>query len=651
MAGFFRRRKSQAVPRLEPRLVALSAMMLTALAVLTVRLYYLQVIRSQAMSELADRNRIRTLRVPAPRGIVFDRRHRPLVDTLPTFDAVVVPEDITDLSATIEKLETLLGGDHIAGTISQAEDEGRPPYDPITVEERLTWPQVVALEVHQLDLPGVSLQVTPRRHYLYGNLAAHLLGYVGETTEKDLVKLSGYHMGDEIGKFGLERGWEPFLRGASGGQEIEVDAVGRRLRLLGEVPDHAGQSIVLTIDLDLQQAAEQALGDRAGALVALDPNTGEILAMVSHPAFDPNLFGAGGITGPGWRKLMTDPDHPLQNRVIQGTYPPGSTFKLVDTIAGMEEHTLTTHTSYFCPGGIWYGNREYRCWRKQGHGGVALHRAIVESCDVFFYNVGIHLGIDRLAKWAHLLGFGTPTGIELDNEKGGVVPSSAWKQRRFHERWYPAETLSVAIGQGFVNVTPLELAQLAEEIGNGGIRYKPHFVKFVEGPDGSVSKSYPPEIEGRVDIDPEVLETVRDGMDGVVNAAGGTAHKAQLPGITVCGKTGTAQVVKEEQGSRVSEDKEPERLRDHAWFIAFAPKDHPRIAIACLVEHGGHGGSAAAPPVHDVMQKFFELYPESEEIQPEMTKASTARELVDDDAAGGHITNEANDETNREHQR
>jgi penicillin-binding protein 2 len=625
VAGWFRRRKKSTAPRLEPRLTVLIALALAAFSVLLVRLYYLQVMKFSEMAELADKNRIRLLRVPAPRGIVYDRRHRPLVDTRPSFDAVIVPEDTNNLSTTIEKLEQLLGENDVAGRIEQAQDEGRPAYDPITVDERLGWPQVVALETHQLDLPGVSLQVTPRRHYIYGTLAAHLLGYVGETTKSDLQRLTGYHMGDEIGKFGLERGWEPFLRGVSGGQEIEVDAVGRRLRVLREVPDRPGESVVLTIDLDLQQVAEQAIGDRAGALIALDPNNGEILAMVSHPAFDPDLFSQGGITNVQWRKLMSDPEHPLQDRVIQGIYPPGSTFKLVDTIAGLEEHTLNLDTTYFCPGGMWYGGREYRCWRKQGHGDIALHRAIVSSCDVYFYNVGLKLGIDRIAKWAHALGFGRKSGIALDNEKTGIVPSSAWKERRFHERWYPAETLSVAIGQGYVAVTPLELAQLAEEIANGGIRYKPHFVKYVEGLDGRVAKAYRPVVEGRVNLDPETLEIVRDAMADVVNGPGGTAHKAHLDGITVCGKTGTAQVVKELQGPRVAEDKLPEKYRDHAWFIAYAPKDHPRIAVACLIEHGGHGGSAAAPVVHDVMQKFFELYPGNG--QPELTR-NTASERV-----------------------
>src|SRR5208337_236548 len=277
--------------------------------------------------------------------------------------------------------------------------------------------------------------------------------------------------------------------GTAGGQEMEVDAVGRRLRLLKEVPEAPGQSVVLTLDLDLQLTAEQSLGTRSGALVAIDPNTGGILAMVSHPAFDPNRF-ASGIAPAEWRQLTNDPGHPLENRAISGAYPPGSTFKIVDTIAGMSEHTLTPSTTYYCSGGIWFGNREYRCWRKQGHGALSYHRALVESCDVYFYQVGQHLGIDRIAHWAHLLGLGLNSGIELDNERPGVIPSTEWKQKRFHERWYPAETLSVAIGQGYVATTPLQMAQVAAQVANGGIRYKPQFVKYVEGLDGNIAKSY-----------------------------------------------------------------------------------------------------------------------------------------------------------------
>lgn len=622
------RRQDRPIPKLEPRIVVLSALMAAALLVVTGRLYYLQVIRHQQLAELADRNRIRIRRLPALRGLVFDRHHRPLVDTVPSFNAVVVPEDTTNLSATVERLEKLLGQGNVAARLEQAEDEERPAYDPITIQENLDWQQVVALETHQLELPGVSLQVVPRRHYIYGALAAHLLGYVGEVNRNDLARQAGYAMGDEIGKFGVERGWEAFLRGDSGGQEIEVDAVGRRLRLLREIPERPGASVVLTIDLDLQQAAEQALGDRAGSLVAIDPNTGYILAMVSHPAFDPNRFTTG-ITPADWHRLMSDPTHPLQDRSIQGIYAPGSTFKIVDSIAGLENHTLMLPTTYFCPGGLWFGNREYRCWRKQGHGSISLHNAIVRSCDVYFYQVGQHLGVDRIAHWAHLLGLGELTGIALAHEKAGLIPSSAWKRRRFHERWYPAETLSVAIGQGYVSVTPLQMAGLAAEIANGGIRYKPRFVREVDALDGAPVKTYPPMVEKRVDISPETLAVVRDAMCDVVNSPGGTAHRAAIPNITVCGKTGTAQVVKEKQGVRIKETELPEQFRDNGWFIAFAPKDHPQIAIACIIEHGGHGGSSAAPAVRDVIEKFFALYPPPAAPDTSLTRAPAPAPIAD----------------------
>jgi penicillin-binding protein 2 len=600
--------KHRAIPRLEPRIAGLTAVILTVLSGAAVRLYYLQLIKHHEMAELADRNRIRLQRLPALRGLVYDVRHRPLVDSHPSFDAVMVPEDTPDLPATTARLEKLLGADGVGKKLDEADDQGRPEFDPVTVDEHLEWPQVVALETHQLELPGVSLQVTPRRHYIYGTLAAHLLGYVGEVTVRDLNRLPDYRMGDEIGKFGLERTWEPSLRGDSGGQEIEVDSVGRRLHLLREIPERPGNSVIMTMDLDLQRVAEEAIGDRAGALVAIDPNTGYILAMASHPAFDPNTF-TGGIALSAWRALTTDPSHPLSNRVIQGVYPPGSTFKVVDSIAGLENHTLTPTTTYGCGGGIYFGGREYRCWRKQGHGTLSLHRAIVESCDVFFYNVGQHLGVDRLAAWAHALGLGRKSGIDLDNERSGVVPSTEWKERRFGERWYPAETLSVAIGQGYVGATPLQLADLAAEVANGGTLYKPQFVKEVEALDGTPLKVFPPIIESQTRIDPEVLEAVRAGMAGVVNQPDGTAHGAKLDNVIVAGKTGTAQVVKEAQGERTKETALPAAYRDHGWFIAFAPLDHPQIAIACIIEHSGHGGSTAAPVVKTVMQKFFELNP------------------------------------------
>jgi penicillin-binding protein 2 len=633
-----RQKKNRPVPQLEPRLITIFAVMMVALGLVAVRLYYLQVIKNSEFAELADRNRIRIRRVIAPRGLVFDARHRPLVDTRPSFNAVLVPEDSPNLSQTIESLEKLLGQTGVADKLAAADDEGRPEYEPVTVDERLEWPQVVALETHQLELPGVSLEAMPARHYLYGNLAAHLLGYVGEVDRNDLMKAS-YKMGDEIGKFGLERGWEPFLRGEAGGQEIEVDSVGRRLRVLKEIPDHPGQSIVLTLDLDVQQAAEKAMQGQMGAMVALDPNNGNIIAMTSNPSFDPDIFG-GGVKAADWRKLMTDPDHPLQNRVIQGTYPPGSTFKIVDSIAGMEEKTLTPDTTYYCNGGLWFGGRTYHCWRKTGHGAIQLHRAIVSSCDVFFYNVGEKVGIDKLSHWAHLLGLGERSGIALDNEKSGTMPSSAWKEKRYHERWYPAETLSVAIGQGYVAATPMQMAQVAEVVANGGIRYRPQFVREIEGLDGVATRTYDPIIEDRIPFDPEVLTEIRNAMSDVVNGVGGTGHKCKLDGIEVCGKSGTAQVVGNKAANLESgedEDKIPYKYRDNGWFIAFAPKDHPQIAVACIIEHGGHGGSSAAPVIHDVMKRYFELYPPTPATTPDLTNAKpdTAAPQTDtDDTAG-----------------
>jgi penicillin-binding protein 2 len=619
MARLNAAKKARPVPRLEPRIVALTFFAGVIFTATALRLYYLQIIKHQELSQLADRNRIRIQRLPALRGLVYDVHHRPLVDTRPSFDAVMVPEDAPDLGATVNRLEQLLGEDGAAKRLEDAQEQGRPEFEPVTVQERLNWQQVVSLETHQLELPGVSLQVNPQRHYIYGPLASHLLGYVGEVTVKDLARLPDYRMGDEIGKFGLERAWENTLRGDSGGQEIEVDAVGRRLRMLREIPERPGDSIIMTIDLDLQRVAEEAIGDRAGALVALDPNTGYVLALASHPTFDPNLF-AGGITPTHWRALVTDPTHPLENRAIQGAYPPGSTFKIIDSIAALSDRVLTPQTAYYCPGGMYYGGREYRCWRKQGHGTISVHRAIIESCDVFFYNVGQRLGVDRIAAWAHALGLGQKTGIELDNERSGVIPSSQWKWRRYRERWYPAETLSVAIGQGYVAVTPLQLAELAAEIGNGGILYQPQFVKEVDSIDGTPVKVFPPIIRSRVHIVPSVLDQIRSAMIGVVNAPDGTAHGARLDNVIVAGKTGTAQVIKEAQGVRVKENEGPERYRDHAWFMAFAPADHPRIAVACIIEHGGHGGSSAAPVVKAVMEEFFMKNP------PQGTSGQLTRE-------------------------
>jgi penicillin-binding protein 2 len=589
-------------PALTRRVVMVGVVAAITIALLISRLWFLQIVRGGEMRATSESNRIRLTRLPAARGLVYDRFGDLLVDNRPSFDVVLVPEDARDRAQTLAMLSQHLDepGEDLERRIRAP--SRRPPYAGIVVERDVVWDDVVALETHQLDLPGVSIQVQPRRSYPYGPLASHLLGYVGEANNRELADDSRRRLGDIIGKGGLERVWDEELRGTAGGQQVEVDALGRRVRVLEEVPDVPGDTLVLTIDRDLQAFAEQAMGDNRGALVALDPRNGEILVMVSKPAYDPNLF-ARGIRREEWRTLVSDPWKPLTNRATQGTFAPGSIFKVAVAAGLLAEGVVTPSTRVFCPGGMQFGNRWFRCWNKNGHGSVDLHTGIMQSCDVFFYTGGQRLGIDRLAEYVRRFGLGFPTGVGLPHESSGTIPDSEWKRRRFDAPWYPGETLSVAIGQGYVTVTPLQMATVAATIANGGTRYRPQYVKRVEAPDGSVRREIAPEILGFADIDAGVLDQVRSGMRDVVMNERGTGKRARVPGVEVAGKTGTAQVV---SLSEASGKGGRERTRDHAWFISYAPADAPTIAVACLVEHaGGGGGAIAAPIVGEVLAHYF----------------------------------------------
>src|SRR5262245_39019580 len=592
-------------PELQLRLALAVGLVFLVFALVGARLWYLQVVQGTEMRSLSENNRIRLVRVPAARGVVYDRNGDLLIDNRPSFDAIFVPEDARDRRQVLRKAAQYLGEDEAALHQLVRAPSGRPPYQGIVLRRDLDWPGVVALETHQLDLPGVSLQVGPKRYYRYGPMAAHLLGYVGEVSERELEVGDGtYRRGDLLGKAGLEKTWDGELRGNGGGQQVEVDALGRRVRVLKEVPDLPGATLTLTIDRDLQETAENALGESDGAIVALDPRNGEVLAMVSHPAFDPNVF-ARGIRRNEWRDLVQDPKHPLNNRAVQGQYPPGSTFKIAVATGALEEGVVNSFTHVGCSGGVQFGNHFFRCWRKGGHGGVDLHRAIVESCDVFFYQVGQRLGVDGIAKYARLLGLGIPSGIRLEHEKTGTIPDSEWKRRRFKQPWFPGETLSVAIGQGYVTATPLQMAEMTAMIANGGIRYRPHFVKRVEAPDGSLREEVQPEILGNANLKASTLVQVRNGMRDVVMTEAGTGKKSRVPGIEVAGKTGTAQAVKMGE-NRAGSNKGVRESKDHAWFIAFAPVDRPEIAVSCIVEHAGeHGGTVAAPIVQQVLARYF----------------------------------------------
>jgi len=586
------------------RLSVLGLLILLTLLLLIFRLWQLQGIEGERFRALSENNRLRLKRTPPLRGIIYDREMRVLVDNRPAFNVVLVPEDVGDVKATLSTLSGYLTENTLFSGDSPPRDPRRPPYQGIVLAKDVSRDALVAVEAHQMEIPGVSVEVSSKRLYPPDGFAAHLLGYVGEVNSREMDRFPSYRLGDFIGKFGIEKRWEKKLRGQGGGQQIEVDASGQRLRVLGEAEATAGQSLVLTLNADLQQKAEAALQDKEGAIVVLEVHTGEVLALVSHPTFDPNLF-ARGIRSDEWRSLIEDPLRPLNDRAIQGQYPPGSTFKVMMAAAALEKKVLTPSTRFHCSGGLQFGSHFFHCWKKGGHGSLDLQQAIAHSCDVYFYQVGQRLGIQGIAEYARLFGLGTPLGIELDHEASGLIPDAGWKRRTLGSAWLSGETLSVVIGQGYVTATPLQMAVVAATVANGGTVYRPHLVKRTLGANGETIEENSPEVIRETKIDPRVLQLVRDGMHDVVNSKTGTGRKAQLPDILVAGKTGTSQVI---SGTRGKGKILPRQYRDHAWFIAFAPADAPEVAMACLIEHAGAGGGQVAAPVaRDVLDMYFNI--------------------------------------------
>lgn len=587
------------------RIVAALAVVVVAFVFLFWRLWLLQVIEGDYHRTLSENNRIRLKRVNATRGLIYDRSGQVLVENRPSFDVVMVPEDARRPQEILRRLARFLREDLVDAhqALATASASHRPPFENVVLRRDVDWDTLVAVETRQIELPGVSMSIGPRRNYLYGTTAAHLLGYVGEVNVDELQRLTGYEMGDTIGKYGMEKYWEDKLRGESGGQQIEVDAFGRKLRVLDEVPEVPGANVHLTLDIGLQQAAEEAMADHEGAVVALDPKDGGILAMVSKPAFDPNVF-ARGITDAEWRGLANDPLHPLANKATQGEFPPGSTFKIVVATAALEQNVINPSQRIFCSGSMHFGNHEFHCWKKGGHGWVDLHDAIVGSCDVYFYQLGQRLGVDTIAEYAHRYGLGAPTGLPLDSERPGRIPDSRWKQQRYGEPWYPGETLSVAVGQGYVTATPLQMANVAATVAAGGVRHRPHYIDKVMTAEGEeVAKADP---VGNLGVRPSTMAQLRSALRDVVESERGTGKKARVEGIEVAGKTGTSQAVRLKTDHKVNQLLLPREQRDHAWFVAFAPVDAPEIAIACLIEHaGGGGGAMAAPVVQKVLAYYF----------------------------------------------
>ncbi len=595
----------------EVRRLMLVATLVVALcfSALVGRLWYLQLLQGDYFRQQSENNRVRLVDVPPRRGRIYDRKGRLLADNRPAFTLAVVPEDVSDWGQLARRLHRLVGINPAELVKARAAHRGQPPFKPIRVHSHLNRQELALLETFRYELPGVKVLVEYRRAYLSPRMTAHAIGYLGEINQRELAAAprSLYRMGDYVGRYGLEASRERMLHGRRGARQVEVDALGRELEVLDEVHAVPGNSLVLSLDLDLQRAAAKALKGEAGAVVALSPKTGEVYCLYSAPSFDQNRF-ITGLTDQQWRAISTDERHPLKDRAISGLYPPGSTYKIVTAAAGLAEGVITPETTFFCSGQIPFGRRVYKCWaiKKGGHGHVDLHKAIRESCDVYFYRVGMRLGVDRLARYARAFGLGRPTGIQLPNESGGLVPTSAWKKKRFGEPWQDGETLSLAIGQGFNLVTPLQLARMVAVVANGGRLVTPTLVKEVIPPDGRPPVPEPPGVATRVPVKPEYLALVAKGLVAVINEPGGTARRVRLPGITVAGKTGTAQVVGLKFEKSFGKAKMvPWKYRSHALFVCYAPAEDPEIAVAVVVEHGGHGGSVAGPVAKAVLEAYF----------------------------------------------
>jgi penicillin-binding protein 2 len=587
-------------PRYRYFIIALSIFFVFLLS----RIWYLQIIKGEDFSRLAKNNRVRIRRVPASRGMILDRSKRILVDNRPSFQVSLVPEDVDDVDGALSRMAAILNPNPKDVKSIITRQNRRQPFYPVLIKDDIPRNELAFLETHKMDLPGVIIDAVPRRSYNYSSLASHLMGYLGEIDQGELKEMTshGYRLGDFIGKDGIEKRWEAKLRGADGGRQVEVDSVGREIRILSGVSPRPGHNLVLTIDLEIQKAMEDLLNGKIGAAVAMDPLSGRILAMASSPSFNPDLF-ASGIRTEDWLSLLSTPFHPLQNKAIQGQYPPGSVFKIITAIAGLEEKVISPEEILHCPGSYRLGTKTYRCWKKWGHGKVDLRNALVQSCDVYFYHVALRLGIDRIAHYGREFGFGAATGIEFGDEKHGLVPTTEWKRERYRERWYDGETLVSGIGQGAILVTPIQMANMISAIANGGTLFRPQVVERLEDVDGNIIEEYPSTVMSRASVSEKTLELIREALRGVVEDPKGTGKPARIEGVSVFGKTGTAQVVKLEVSEDIENEEDiPIRYRDHAWFVAYAHQEKPSIAVAVLIQHGGHGATVAAPVARRIIE-------------------------------------------------
>jgi len=604
---------------LQRRLIILRVGLLLVVALLGLRLWHLQIREGPYYRDLSENNRTRLVLLEPARGLIYDRHGVLLANNVPSFSLYVTLEDVKDREGLIQKLTDLLGLDpalirkKLAGKGSKLL--------PRKIKDRMTLRDATVIESHRLDLPGVMVQVESQRNYPGGVTAAHLLGYVGEVSADQLEKpeFADLHQGSVVGQYGVEKSYDRHVRGAAGQKSVEVDALGHEKKTAVVEKPQAGNDLYLTIDIRLQKVAEELLGEEFGAIVALDPTNGDVLAMASRPAFDPNVLSRE-LTPKQWVEIVQDEGRPLNNRASQGQYPPGSTFKVPMAVAALETNTMSPSSTVHCNGGYQFGRRRYRDWKAGGHGSVNLHTALVHSCDVYFYTVGQRMGIEVMADFGKDFGLGQGTGVELPSERSGIMPSSAWKQKAKNEPWLPGETISAAIGQGYVTVTPLQMASLIGTVANNGVNYRPRLVQAVMDRTTGNLQELPAVPRGKVKAKPDTFRVIKEALADVVNV--GTATRAKSSLVTIGGKTGTAQVT----ALRTGPEKDiPKKFRDHAWFIAFAPVESPKIAVVVLAEHMGHGGSAAAPLAKEVIETYIKLAPQVPLVTSDSSKTGHAR--------------------------
>ena len=594
------------------RLALSLGFVLLLLLILLARFVYLQVIQQSHYQTLAENNRISIVPIAPSRGLILDRNGVILAHNYSAYTLEITLSKVVDLKTTIDELAKLIDiqpGDRKRFKRLLADNR---KLESLPIRNRLTDEEVARFSTQRYRFPGVEIKARLFREYPYHEQISHLVGYIGRINESEIAQLeedeiaANYRGSDYIGKTGIEQSYEGELHGKTGFQQVEVDAGGREVRVLSRTPPVSGNNLMLTIDAKLQGIAEQAFGNYRGALVAIDPRNGEVLAFVSKPGYDPNLF-IDGIDEQSWNELNNSPDVPLNNRALRGQYSPGSTIKPFMALAGLHYNKRTPGYTISDPGyfSLPGSRHRYRDWKKDGHGSVDLFKSIVVSCDTYYYGLATELGIDNIYSFFSEFGFGKKTGIDMGGEVSGLMPSQEWKQKRHKQKWYAGDTVSVGVGQGYNLVTPLQLAYATAILANDGVAYRPHLLKEVRSSRTSEKRTVGTNLESNLNLNSEHLALVKSAMVAVTQP-GGTAAKAGAGASYVfAGKTGTAQVIGIKQGEKYIESKVQERYRDHAWFMAFAPSDQPKIALAVLVENGGHGGSTAAPIARKVLDYFL----------------------------------------------